>query len=155
MMLQTNVKARMLVPQRKALAESARQDWVVTVEDGTSIDEVLDPAFWSLVCNDFQPMDRVDVRVDTGEWMAELVVLVVERTWCKVHMLHFYELGTPGEAPAVAARFRIEWKGAVRRFAVIRVSDGEPVQEKFQSRADAVAWLGQYERTTSPAAAVQ
>ena len=145
----TEKRVVVLQPARIGLAEERRQDWVVNAAEGTTIQDVLDPGYWAYTCDRMSPYDHIDVRLETGEWTAELLVLAVERTWARVHMLHYYELVKPETLPALPVKYDIQWKGPQRKHVVIRLSDGEPVQEGFGQKAEAVAWLQNYERVTS------
>lgn len=147
-----DLRSRMLPPQRIQLAETWRQDWVVNAEAGTKIEEVLDPAYFALMCTQFQPYDRVEVRLETGEWVAELMVIRVERTWCRVRMLQVYKLvDEVAEMPPQAApRHKVEHKGTQKKWTVIRIIDGAAVQEGFASKELALEWLAGYERTIGP-----
>lgn len=146
-----DLRSRMLPPQRIQLAEAWRQDWVVNAEAGTKIEDVLDPAFFALMCTQFQPHDRIEVRLETGEWVAELMVIKVERTWCRTKLLQHYKLANEIEdVPQAAPRHKIEHKGAQKKWTVIRITDGAAVQEGFASKELAIAWLDTYERTIGP-----
>lgn len=148
----TDLRARMLPPHRMQLAEAWRQDWVVNAEAGTTLEQVLDPGYFALTCPQFQPFDRIEVRVESGEFIAELLVLQVERTWCRTYLLHHYKLVADAVdgPPAVAPRHKIEHKGTTKKWTVIRISDGASVQDGFQTRALAEEWLVGYERTIGP-----
>jgi hypothetical protein len=140
--------ARILNPQRMGLAEQLRQDWVVNAEEGTTVEEVLDPQYWAHMAVQMQPMDRIDVRLETGEWMLELLVINTGRNWAQVNLLHKYELVQRSETLPAAQKHRIEWKGPQLKWAVIRVADNEVIHKELASKAAAAEWLGSYERTT-------
>lgn len=141
--------ARILNPQRMGLAEQLRQDWVVNAEEGTTIAEVLDPQYWAHMAAQMQPYDRVDVRLETGEWMLELLVVTPGRNWAQVHLLHHHELATRSETLPAAVKHKVEWKGPQRKHVVIRLSDDQPIQENFATKAEANAWLANHEKITS------
>lgn len=151
-----DLRARMLPPHRMQLAETWRQDWVVNAEAGTKMEEVADPGFFALVCSQFQPYDRIEVRVESGEWVLELMVLQVERTWCRTHLLQAHKLTSDVAAiPQAAPRHKIEHKGTMKKWTVIRIADGAAVQEGFASQKAAADWLDGYERTVGPTPTVQ
>ena len=76
-----------LNPSRLQGAEYARQDWVVNAEEGTKISDVLDPAYWAHTSAQMKPYDRIEVRLETGEWILELLVLSADRNWARVQVL--------------------------------------------------------------------
>ena len=138
---------RMISPTRVALAEYDRQDWVATAEVGTTKEEVLDPAYWAHLAAKMKPYDKIEVRVDDGEWMMELVVLACDRTWAKVHMLHFYQLAKV-ETKNMSTKHDPVWKGPHLKWCVIRNSDQTIVQEKLDSREAANVWIKEHEKVT-------
>lgn len=147
-----DLRARMLPPARVQLAETWRQDWVAVAEAGTTVEQILDPGYFALKCVEFQPNDRIEVRVESGEFLLELLVLRVERTWCRTRLLHHHKLVdevTDGQ-PQAAPRHKIEHKGTIKKFTVIRISDGATVQDGFPTKALADEWLATYERTIGP-----
>lgn len=140
---------RAVMPGRVKLAESARNHWVVTVEQGTTVEDLRRPEFWSLVSKTFRPYDRIEVRSDDGTYFAEYIVLSADRAWAKVHELRVEMLGTQDVSLTAAQmseqlrRYKVEWRGPHLKFCVER-KDGEKVErlmEKFDDKADASAWL--------------
>lgn len=140
--------ARILNPQRMGLAESLRQDWVVNAEEGTTPQEVMAPEYWAHMASQLQQFDHVEVRMETGEWIAQLVVVSTGRNWAQMHLAGLIELEKRNEA-AVAAKHRVDWKGPQKKFSVIRSADQVAIQDGFASRVEADRWLANYERTTS------
>jgi hypothetical protein len=145
---QDDKRAVFLDPQRMGLAEHGRQDWVVNAAAGTSVQDVLNPQYWAHMAAQMQPYDRIDVRLETGEWMLELLVGGVGRNWAQVHLLHQHELTKLADVMPRAQHHRVEWKGPQRKWAVIRLSDDEILQDGKVSRAEAQAWLEQHEKLT-------
>lgn len=139
-------RAVFLDPQRMGLAEHRRQDWVVNAAAGTTREDVLNPQYWAHMAAQMQPYDRIDVRLETGEWMLELLVGGVGRNWAQVHLLHQHELTKIADAMPRAQLHIVEWKGPQRKWAVIRLSDGAIIQDGKQSRAEAQAWMEHHEK---------
>src|ERR1700739_443859 len=135
-------------PQRMKVAEYERRDWVCTAEEGTKVDDILDPGYWAHIAGQMTMYDRIEVRIDTGEFLLELLVKDVGRNWAQVVLLHEHDLSakTPtGESNSEASE--AIFKGPVRRWCVIRKSDQVAVQERLSDKAAALAWLADYERT--------
>jgi hypothetical protein len=138
---------KQLAPQRRKLAEYARQHHVVTVEDAEHPEDFLQPEFWALIAKDMQVGDRVDVQDDELTFFGEYLVMACDRTWAKLHKLHETALVPPKEA-AVSPDFDIQYKGPHLKYCVIRKSDKSIVHEGAASRVDANSWLLGYARTT-------
>ena len=134
-----------LTEQRIGGNDYLRQDFVVTAEEGTTKDDVLQPGYWAHVAGRFQKFDRIEVRQETGEWTMDLIVNDAGRNWAKVHVMHVYDLAPASAEPPVALEHKVEWKGPHLKFCVIRVSDGSKLQEGFPDRSAAEAWLKNHE----------
>lgn len=137
-----------LNPQRMKLAEYERQEWVCNAEEGTTIHDILDPQYWAHMAPQMRPYDRIEVRIDTGEWFAELIVLSCERNWARVHLLRCEELASPTEDMLPTSKFKVEWKGPQRKWEVIRLADSEAIQSGLADRQAANMWLRNYEAVT-------
>ena len=135
--------------QRWQLAEFARQDWIATVEEGTTLEDVKNPAFWANVSVLMKPFDHIDVRCEDGSWAADFIVLGCDRNWARVHMKHHYELTTADVSLTQALHHEIKWKGPIRMFCVIRLSDQSAIQEKLRTKEEAALWLNQFETSTA------
>jgi hypothetical protein len=140
-------RAVILNPQRMALAEQWRQDWVVNAEEGTSIEDVLDPEYFSHMASQMQQFDRIEVRMETGEWVAELIVKAVGRNWVSCHLIVEHQLEVVSDAPAATIKHDVMWRGQHHKWCVKRKSDGEVLQAGMASKDDAETWLKNYEST--------
>lgn len=130
---------------RMQLAEVKRQDWVVDAEAGTTVEDVLSSGYFAHMAARMAINDRIEVRLETGEWILELIVLDVGRNWAKCFVAQHYDLTKAPKTAAVPDAFRIEFKGPHRKHAVIRNSDNSVVKEEFARKPEAEAWLKSYE----------
>jgi hypothetical protein len=142
-------RAVILNPQRMELSEQWRQDWVVNAEEGTSVTDVLDPQYWAHMAARMQPYDHIEVRLETGEWLMQLLVLSVGRNYVQVHLLQKYELQAAESDMPSAQRHRVEWKGPQRKWVVTRISDSQVIQEGLADKAAGGLWLSNHERVTA------
>ena len=150
---ETKAKRSIILPEnRAALAEYERQDWVVNAEEGTEISDVLEPGYWAHTAARMKPYDRIEVRLETGEWIAELVVIAVERNWARVSLLVKYDLTHHESAVPSAQKHRVLWKGPQHKFCVIRISDDQLVQGGFTDKDAANVWMKNHENVTSAVA---
>lgn len=135
-----------LTPARVGIAEEKRQDWVADAVEGTTLEDVLEPSYWAHVAADMKPMARIEVRVDTGEWLAELLVINCGKNWAQVHLLQHYGLVTRAETQPAADKYRVDWKGPHLKFVVVRLADSEVVQKGLASRQAASDWITNFEK---------
>ena len=153
---------RQIDADRFQQAEMVRETWAITVEQGTSRSDILNPGFWSHVAYKLRPYARIEVRCDDGSIFADLIVLNAERTWARVHVMSWHDLTTrdvslsqvdekehdsASKIPAPA--HQVEWKGPHKKWSVIRVADSAYVHEGDASRQDAELWLREHERATA------
>lgn len=132
-----------LAPPRMVWAEQARNVHVVTTEQGTRLEELFSPGYWSSVAIKFTPWDRIEVRAEDGEFYAELLVLSCERNWAKVKLLLEVKLNAADIRPDQGAgviTHRIEWKGPHHKWCVIRNGDNEMLKSQMD-KTEANAWL--------------
>jgi hypothetical protein len=136
-----------LDPQRHRLGEEVRNTWVVNAEEGTTIQDVMEPAYWSHVASRLRPYDHIEVRLETGEWIAEMLVLSQGLNWARVHMLHHHDLVMSHETPPESQKHEVKWRGPHNKWCVIRLTDKQVLQAEME-KDQAIAWLTNYERTT-------
>lgn len=143
-------KARAVVvdPQRMQEAEYLRRDWVCTAEECTAVEDLLHPGYWSHVASQLKIYDHIEVRIDTGEFLLELLVKDCGRNWAQVVLLHHHDLVDPKrEGSAVSVEIEPQFKGPLRKWCAIRLSDSAPLHEKMETKAQALEWISSYERT--------
>ena len=135
-------RAVVLNPQRIGLAEQLRQDWVVNAEEGTTVKDVLETGYWAHIAAQLQIYDHIEVRLETGEWVLELIVLDVGRNYARVYLTQRYDFAEVRmDTPTNAITHKVEWKGPQRKHVVVRLSDSAALQEGFSSKAEAAAWM--------------
>ena len=131
--------------ERMHLAEFARQDWIVNAEIEHTLDDCLRPSYWMHMAQQLSPYDHIEERSEDGTWIAQLVVMQVERAWAKVALMSKYEfkMETMPDAPREHV---IEWKGAQHKHTVIRISDRALIRDGFKTKEEAEGWLREHER---------
>ena len=139
-----------IAPGRFSETEHKNHSWTITVEDGTSIEDVLNPAFLANVAHNLRPYDIIHVRVDSDEWYTQLLVVDCGRNWAKMIKLLEVKLAYEGEEPPVGVHtglFTVEFKGQHNKWCVIRQSDKALIKEQCASKQEANAWLSTYTMT--------
>ena len=139
-----------IAPARFSLTEHKNQNWTLTVEAGTSVEDIMNPAFLANVAARLEDYDIINVRIDTGEWFAQFLVVEHDRAWAKLIKLTFVELVYEGEDPPLGIHtgmFSVEFKGPHNKWCVIRQSDKVKIKEQCASKAEANAWLSSYTMT--------
>lgn len=135
-----------LNPQRMRLAEYETQHWVCTAEQGTVVKDLLEPSYWAHCSAQFKPYDHVEVRIDDGTWLVNLLVLGCDRNWARVHLLSEHKLTSADVSLSQAVKHEVQWKGPHLKFCVIRLSDKEVVKDGIADKKDAFAWMSNHEK---------
>lgn len=136
-----------ILPAMFGLAEHKRHDWVADVKPDVTVDQVCDPAFWSHVAEQMDPLDTIEVRWEDGSKIVQLRVMWCERAFAKVKVISKETLDEiTANAEAKSDKYRVEWKGPAMKHAVIRNSDNAVLQSGFRERALASAWLAEHEK---------
>lgn len=134
---------------RFKLAEYDRQEWIANCEYGTTVEDILDPSYWSMSTLRIKPYDHIEARAEDGSWIAHLIVTGVDRSWAKVVIDRVIKLTTSDVSMTqAAAKHEVSWKGPQYKYSVIRLSDSERIKEGFQSKDEAYAWMREHERVT-------
>ena len=135
-----------LMPERIGLAEDKRHDWVVDAEFGTTLEQVLEPSYWSHMASQMVPGDHIEVRAEDFSWVAYLIVHYSERTYAKVVLDRIVRIESSSEAPAVSLKHKTEWKGPHHKWVVIRISDSQMLHSGCKTRIEADEWLRNHEK---------
>lgn len=142
-------RSLILNPSRFELVEYERQDWIVTAEMGTVLSDLIDPGYWAHVSAKMKPYDQIQVRVDDGSWLVNLLVLDCSRNWAKVYVMSEHKLTTADVSRSQAESYSVEYKGPHRKFCVIRKSDNDAVHEGEADKETAIQWMLNHEKITA------
>jgi hypothetical protein len=134
-----------LEPQRMHLAEHARQEWVVDAEEGTKVEDIMAPAYWSHMASQMKQFDHVEVRMETGEWTADFIVSTVGRNWANVHLVQQHFLSQDPGLETAMARYEVLWRGPQHKWCVKRLADNAVLQSGMDNKLAASTWLTSYE----------
>lgn len=145
-----------LAPDRIGIADERRNIHYATVEIGTTIADLKDPAYWSLVSAKFRPYDRIEVIADDGTLWAEFLILACERTYARVYLLREHRLDTRDVSltrdvpivPQMRESYDIRYLASTKH-TVIRLSDQKAISENHPTRDAAEAWVREYTKTLS------
>lgn len=139
-----------LAPNRISLAEYKRNLHRVTTDAGTKFEEILAPEYWQHAAGKLRNGDRIEVLSADNAFFGELLVLSVQQKAVVVRVISYadFSAGTKQAAtkpPKETPKFRIEYKGNINKYCVIRTADKEVVKEGFDLKDQAAEWLEQYE----------
>lgn len=154
-----------LTADRFKLAEHERNVYAITIEEGITRAQIIDPAFLAHVAPKLRPYDQVEVRCDDGTLFARLLVLQAERTWARVHVLEWHDLttrdvsltktakdtqsGTPAAEVDHEKEYQVVHKGPHKKWCVIRKADGAYIRDGEESKNAATTWLNDWLKVTT------
>jgi hypothetical protein len=117
----------------------------VCVPAGTTIEQLLEPAFWANVARHLQRSTTVEVHWDDASQFAELYVLDAGRNWASVDVLrHKKELKRPQLRSE--EQFEVHFNGPVDKFRIVRISDRSVIKAGFATEVSALQFLADYKR---------
>lgn len=135
-------------PSRMQLAQFTRQNWTHNAEEGITVEDCLKPAYWSHMAQKMTAYDHIEVRADDGSWVAEFLVVQVDRMWAKVKTLWKFDLAFEDGSPDLDLH-TVKWRGPHNKFAVIRNSDSAVIRENFATKIEGETWMREHERVIS------
>lgn len=143
-------KAFQVTPDRIGLAENKRQDWVIDVPPFVREEDVLDPAFLANVAThphgSIRPLDKIEVRYEDGSKIIHLRVLWAQPGYAKVRMISREVLEVVTDEDMESRHYVVKWRGPTHRFAIIRKSDSEVLEQDFHDKGEAVARMEELSR---------
>lgn len=121
-------------------------DYIATA--GTGVDEVLKPAYWQKLASHLRVYDTITVIEETGAWFAELLVLSAGATGVQVGPLRGINLkdhavGANDTFARNHTGATVRYRGPHLKWTVLN-KEGEPLQEKIKTEADAYGWLNEW-----------
>lgn len=132
-------------PSRMTVAEYERKIYRISVPDGVVLEDCLKPPFWAHTADNLRPLDQVEVHPDDGSWFATLLVRSAERMSAQVAVLSYIEFDASDDL-SLAADLAVKWRGPHSKWAVIRVSDGEVLTDKFENQDIAATHMSNLQR---------
>jgi hypothetical protein len=120
-----------------------RNVWRAYPEEGTPYETVLSEAYWAHRARNFRAGDKIEILPDEMHYYAELLVIASGATWARVTELFRKDLGTT-IVPDRQSDYRVAWRGAHRKFAIVRTVDGAIVKDGFAQQHEAELALPHY-----------
>ncbi len=138
------VRAQKLTLDRFKGAEYERLVYRVVPKDGTPLEALREPMYWSHVAAQLRPTAIIEVIPDDMSYFAELLVISCGNNWATVEILRHVPFATAQSVIAEASAYEVKWKGPHHKFAVIRKADNEAVQTGFARAEDGAQWLAEH-----------
>lgn len=140
-----------LAPNRLQLAEYKRNLWRIMVDVDVTIDEILQPEFWTHAAKGLRQYDRVEIVCVDGKFFAEVLVTAVLPAGVIVRKISYVEFVKTEPVKSTKQKkeenqlYSIEYKGNINKHSVIRNADKVVLKDGFDTKAQAQDWLDSYE----------
>lgn len=125
------------------------------IPHGTTLEQILRPAFWKHNCNLLAPRMQIYCEFEDGTRFLWLMVLSSGPTWAKVDVILDKKFGESEVEEAKKMKqdddgeFIVSWQGIGDKHCIIRTSDKEYIKKGFNQKEDAAKWLIQYKASLS------
>lgn len=138
-----------LPPNRLQNAEYKRNLFRVTVDAGTTKEDLEDFEFWKNVSAQCRNSDLIEVVSAANEFFAQCLVINTTDKGANIHVLHFVplvkEVAKTAAKTKTIAPYKVEYKGDSNKYCVVRTSDKELIKTGFETKELAQEALAQYE----------
>lgn len=112
-----------------------KRTWDLTPAEGTTVENLLNPEFWSHIAAKLQPDDQIWVTPADRNFVAHLLVVDCTNLSARMQVLSHHEID-----PVSAHeddRYEVKWGGPKHKWRVLRKSDAAVVEHGFASRGAA------------------
>ncbi len=137
---------------RPFISTYVRNTFSIRLDDGHTLEDALQPAYWTNVARDVSPMDQIEVTLaDNTRWA---LLLVVDRgdTWATVKVLNNVDLTEEAQAAHglrladATSDYTVKNFGGHQKWGVERISDKKRLAIGLLTRAAAEQWLDDHKR---------
>ena len=143
-------RMRKLPENALVMPNAASATFTVIMPDGFTVEDMLQPMFWSHVARKFNPKFHyfIDVLNDEHTIYARLYVRAVQENQMIVEQIGETQHFGPTNVAAIG-NLQPRWNVGRRGWDIVRSNDGEVVQEgsKFAVKEQALAWIDEHRRT--------
>ena len=135
-----------LVPitqSRFGLEVEAANRWRVTVPMVTNRDDLLNESYWQHIATQLRPGDEIVAMPDNMAWKDIYHVCGSGRLYAHVVRVEQYELTPLEQAVHLPSIYKVEFKGAHHKWAVVR--GDVPLKDGFETEALARRYAAKHE----------
>lgn len=119
-------------------ARAGRMEFEVTVPAGTTIEDVLDPDYWSHAADRVQKLGS-ELRIVPLDFAWVVWALVVKRSKhaLRLHVINQVEIGESAREDDVVRGIAVKFAGSEDRFVIYNKDRGDVIQRGLESLSDA------------------
>lgn len=139
-----------------------RRGFVHAPAEGVSVDDLMEPGYWSAVAGKLGFGDHMEVLPKNGAYQVELIVLDVGKTWAKMGLLRSTMFNKKANTTQVAntpdtpveksaGGTYVKWSSPHTKFRVHDEKTKEVLKDGFLTADAAKAWAEAYSEPTAVA----
>jgi hypothetical protein len=122
------------------LSKAAKNTWFISLQDGLTKEDLLNPSFYAHVAEKIRPQDTIEVVSKGNTFYAELFVLSSDKNSVKVSVLRWHNFKENNVDFEDNENYRIRYV-ANFGYQVIRVNDKKSMHDVgFNTKKEAVAF---------------
>ena len=121
------------------LAQQAYRAWIITVPHNAKPEALLTPTAWKHHAGQLRPLDVIRAVWEDGS--QEVWLTVIKPTPGAVYVSKLFSATHADAVTEDADDLRIEWKGPILQFCIMRKGDGDPVKKNLYPKDVAEAEL--------------
>ena len=135
------------------LSESVVLDYFVSVDEHVSREDLKSENFWKHVAPKLKPFTKLRVAAEDGSFYSELLVLNAGHNWAVVREILYLDLVKSSEKAMelveTSQPYITQYKGTIRKWCIVRQSDGSVIQDGIENKDQAFAALSDYLKVVS------
>jgi len=122
-------------------AETRHNRWSATIPEDHTLEDLMNPRYWSAAALMFRRGDIIEVRTDDEAYFGEFIVLDCSRIHAALKELRWVDLSDTEKVSIDSETYEYKWKGPHLRHCVLRKSDGEVVLQEQATKQACVDWI--------------
>jgi hypothetical protein len=142
--------AQKMLTKNFGLAEFKRRRWAADLDEAQSLEDALEPAFWSHMVEAIMGQDKkggrgdiIEVyKADTSQF-AELLIVEIGVGYVKTKLLR--DTGADDAQLPEDAPLKTKWNFGAKTHDVVRADDGTLIQGGFQTKSAAIEWINNHQ----------
>lgn len=130
-----------MIPTKLQQAEHEVVCYYHYPDTGTTLEDVLQPEYWSHVARNLRTGHRVEIFAADGSYWAMLIVRAAGTRDAVVQTLQHVELGPQSDIVVAPSAYEVKWRGPSKKWGVVRREDNEVIRDEFAVKEQAAKWM--------------
>lgn len=137
-----------IIAPRFKLAEYCRTVYQATPEPGTTLEDLLEPGYWTHVAANLRKGDRIEAVLEDGTYFAEFYVKHANKIEAHVTLMREVQLTRAKQADKEPDPDKMFPEHSIRfaggKWRILRKEDKKILKGELKSKPEAILWLQEY-----------